>query len=57
MMIHLLRTFAKAQKFAWVRVYSPTAFTGVWGHIVGEDNVEAVFDADELESTLRATRE
>ena len=52
LMIHLLRTLAKAQKFAWVRVYSPTAFTGVWGNIVGEDNVEAVFDNDELESIL-----
>ena len=31
LMIHLLRTLCKAQKFAWVRVYSPTAFTGVWG--------------------------
>ncbi len=30
---------AKAQKLAWVRVYSPTAFTGVWGNIVREDNV------------------
>ena len=53
-MIHLLRTLAKAQKFAWVRVYSPTAFTGVWGSIVGEDNVEAVFDNDELESILES---
>ena len=53
-MIHLLRTLCKAQKFAWVRVYSPTAFTGVWGAIVGEDNVEAVFDADELESILES---
>ena len=54
LMIHLLRTLAKAQKFAWVRVYSPTAFTGVWGNIVGEDNVEAVFDNDELESILES---
>ena len=54
LMIHLLRTLAKAQKFAWVRVYSPTAFTGVWGSIVGEDNVEAVFDNDELESILES---
>ena len=54
LMIHLLRTLCKAQKFAWVRVYSPTAFTGVWGAIVGEDNVEAVFDADELESILES---
>jgi len=54
LMIHLLRTLAKAQKFAWVRVYSPTAFTGVWGNIVGEDNVQAVFDADELENILES---
>ena len=54
LMIHLLRTLCKAQKFAWVRVYSPTAFTGVWGNIVGEDNVEAVFDNDELESILES---
>jgi hypothetical protein len=53
-MIHLLRTLCKAQKFAWVKVYSPTAFTGVWGSIAGEDNVEAVFDADELESILES---
>ena len=55
LMIHLLRTLAKAQKFAWVRVYSPTAFTGVWGTIVGEENVEAVFDNDELENILQST--
>ena len=54
LMIHLLRTLAKAQKFAWVRVYSPTAFTGVWGNIVGEDNVEAVFDSEELEEILES---
>ncbi len=44
-----VRALCKAQKFAWVRVYmySPTAFTGVWGNIV-----EAVFDNDELESIL-----
>jgi hypothetical protein len=54
LMVHILKTLAKAQKFAWVRVYSPTAFTGVWGAIVGEDNVEAVFDADELESILES---
>ena len=54
LMVHLLRTLCKAQKFAWVRVYSPTAFTGVWAAIVGEDHVSAVFDADELESILES---
>ena len=54
LMIHLLRTLAKAQKFAWVRVYSPTAFTGVWWGIVGESNVEAVFDTEELEAILES---
>ena len=54
LMVHLLRTLCKAQKFAWVRVYSPTAFTGVWGSVVGEDHVSAVFDADELESILES---
>ena len=54
LMIHLLLTLAKAQKFAWVRVYSPTAFTGVklGGHCRRGDNVQAVFDNDELESII-----
>ena len=54
LMIHLLRTLAKAQKFAWVRVYSPTAFTGVWAAIVGEENVQGVFDTEELEEILES---
>ena len=53
-MVHLLRTLCKAGKFNWVRVYSPTAFTGVWANIVGESNVEAVFDTDELENILES---
>jgi hypothetical protein len=36
--------------------YSPTAFTGVWGNIVGEENVEPHFDVTciELESILES---
>ena len=54
LMIHLLRTLAKAQKFAWVCVYSSTSFTGQWAAIVGESNVEAVFDTEELEAILES---
>ena len=54
LMVHLLRTLCKAQKFAWVRVYSPTAFTGVWAAIVGEASVEAVFDVEALEAILES---
>ena len=54
LMIHLLRTLCKAQKFAWVCVYSSTSFTGQWAAIVGESNVEAVFDTEELEAILES---
>ena len=54
LMIHLLRTLCRAQKFAWVRVYSPTAFTGVWGAIVGHEHVFDTFDTEELEAILEA---
>ena len=54
LMVHLLRTLCRAGKFNWVRVYSPTAFTGVWASIVGEASVEAVFDIEQLEEILES---
>ena len=54
LMVHLLRTLCRAGKFNWVKVYSPTAFTGVWASIVGEASVEAVFDTEQLEEILES---
>ena len=42
----LLYTLARAHRFKWVLVITPTAFNGEWSAIVGEDAVLTVFDPE-----------
>jgi hypothetical protein len=52
LMAHLLYTLAKGQRFRWVLVISPTAFTGAWADIVGKDYVHPEFDSDLLDELM-----
>ena len=49
----LLDTLARAQRFRWVLVICPTAFTGDWGSIVGPENVLPVFDPEQVETLMQ----
>ena len=49
----LLYTLARAQRFKWVLVICPTAFTGDWGSIVGAENVLPVFDPEQVETLMQ----
>ena len=50
---HLLYVLAKSGKFKWVLVIYPTAFTGSWSAIVGEDAVLPVFDPEQVETLMQ----
>ena len=49
----ILYTLARAQRFKWVLVICPTAFTGDWGSIVGPENVLPVFDGEQVETLMQ----
>ena len=49
----MLYTLARAQRFKWVLVVCPAAFTGDWGSIVGEENVLPVFDPEQVERVMQ----
>ena len=49
----LLYTLARAQRFKWVLVICPTAFTGDWPAVVGESNVLSSFDPEQLETLMQ----
>ena len=49
----LLYTLARAQRFKWVLVITPTAFNGEWSSIVGEDAVLSVFDPEQVETLMQ----
>ena len=53
----ILYTLARAQRFKWVLVIGPTAFTGDWGAIVGAENVLPVFDAAQVETLMERQAE
>ena len=53
----LLYTLARAQRFKWVLVICPTAFTGDWGSIVGPENVLPVFNPDQVETLMERQAE
>jgi hypothetical protein len=52
LMKYLLHALTKGQKFAWVLVVTPTAFTGEWSEIVGEANVREAWNETEIEKIL-----
>ena len=49
----MLYPLARAQRFKWVLGVCPTAFTGDWGAIVGEENVLQVFNPEQVETLMQ----
>ena len=53
----VLYTLAQAHRFKWVLCITPTAFTGDWASILGEENVLPVFDPEQVETLMERQAE